>query len=270
MEFALPRALVPPWKTPRIAVLEITGTIGVQVRGPAMVRTIRSLTQDSRIRAVVVEIDSPGGSAPVSDAIYSELRRLSARKPTIAFVMSGALSGGYLVASAARKIVAVPTSLVGSIGVIMTRPVVQELMEKVGVKMVMTHRGDLKAMFQPWQEPSEAEKEKVIALTDEYYEWFVDTVATARDMDPKKVKEYATGEVFTAAKAKDMGLVDELGDLETAIDMACEMGRTPRRLQYVRARRPLIDRLMARSSAAVAQAIFSEAEQRLQTRVEFR
>jgi protease-4 len=235
-----------------------------------MVRTIRALTQDSRIRAVVVEIDSPGGSAPVSDAIYSELRRLSARKPTIAFVMSGALSGGYLVASAARKIVAVPTSLVGSIGVIMTRPVVQELMEKLGVKMVMTHRGDLKAMFQPWQEPSEAEKEKVIALTDEYYEWFVDTVATARDMDPKKVKEYATGEVFTAAKAKEMGLVDELGDLETAIDMACEMSRTPRRLQYVRARRPLIDRLMARGSAAVAQAIFSEAEQRLQTRVDFR
>lgn len=235
-----------------------------------MVRTIRALAEDPRIRAVVVDVDSPGGSAPVSDAIYSELRRLSARKPTIAFVMSGALSGGYLIASAARKIVAVPTSLVGSIGVIMTRPVVQELMEKLGVKMVMTHRGDLKAMFQPWREPSEAEQERITALTDEYYEWFIDAVATARDLDPKKVKEYATGEMFTAAKAKDMGLVDELGDLNTAIDMACEMSRTPRRLQYVRARRPLFERLMARGSAAVAQAIFSEAEQRLQARVDFR
>lgn len=235
-----------------------------------MVRTIRALTQDPRIRAVVVEVDSPGGSAPVSDAIYSELRRLSARKPTIAFVMSGALSGGYLIASAARKIVAVQTSLVGSIGVIMTRPVVQELMEKLGVKMVMTHRGDLKAMFQPWREPSEAEQERVNALTDEYYEWFVGSVATARNIDLKKMKKYATGEMFTAAKAKEMGLVDELGDLDTAIDMACEMSRTPRRLQYVRARRPLFERLMARGSAAIAQAIFSEAEQRLQVRVDFR
>ena len=92
----------------------------------------------------------------------------------------------------------------------------------------------------------------------------------ARDLDPKKVREYATGEMFTAAKAKDMGLVDELGDLNTAIDMACEMSRTPRRLQYVRARRPLFERLMARGSAAVAQAIFAEAEQRLQARVDFR
>ena len=92
------------------------------------------------------------------------------KKPTIAFVMSGALSGGYLIACAARKIVALPTALVGSIGVIFTRPVVQELMEKVGVKMVMTHEGKLKGMFQPWREPTPEEQAKVQALTEEYYE----------------------------------------------------------------------------------------------------
>ena len=270
MEFILPRGFVPPWKMPRIAVLEITGTIGAQVRGPAMVRTIRALRKDPRIRAAVVDIDSGGGSAPVSDVIYSELRRLSEQKPTVAFVMSSALSGGYLIASACRKIVAVPTSLVGSIGVIMTRPVVQELMEKVGVKMVMTHRGDLKAMFQPWREPTKAEQQRVDALTDEYYDWFVDAVATARDLDPKKVREYATGEMFTGAKAQEMGLIDEVGDFETAVDMACEMSRTPRRLQYVRARRSLIDRLMARGGASMAQAILAEADARLQPRVDFR
>src|SRR6266545_8308263 len=136
-----------PWNAPRIAILEISGAIGAQVRGPEMVRAIKALTEDRRVRAVVVEIDSPGGSAPVSDAIHRALRHLSTRKPTIAFVMSAGLSGGYLIACAATKIVALPTSLIGSIGVIFMRPVVQELMEKVGVRMVMTHEGRLKGMF---------------------------------------------------------------------------------------------------------------------------
>ena len=187
-----------PWNTPRIAVLEIAGTIGMQVRGPEMVRLLRGLQNDPKIRGVVVEIDSGGGSAPVSEAIFLALKRLAARKPVVAYVMSGALSGGYLVACGASKIVALPTALVGSIGVIFMRPVVHDLMERVGVKMVVTHKGDLKAMFQPWQEPSPAEQAKVEALTDEYYRWFVDSVAKARKMDPKAVEPLATGEMFTA------------------------------------------------------------------------
>ena len=119
-----------------------------------MVRTIKGLTDDRRVKAVVVEIDSPGGSASVSDAIQRAIKKLSTRKPTVAYIMNAGLSGGYLIACGASKIVALPTALVGSIGVIFTRPVVQELMEKVGVKMVMTHQGHLKAMFQPWREPT--------------------------------------------------------------------------------------------------------------------
>lgn len=269
MDIPLSRIAFPPWRAPRIAILEISGSIGMQVRGPEMVRTIRGLTQDPRVRGVVIEIESGGGSAPTSDAIHSELRRLSSRKPTIAFVMNGALSGGYLIAAGARKIVAVQTALVGSIGVIMMRPVVQELMEKLGVKIVLSHKGDLKAMFQPWREPSKDEQQRVDALIDEYYEWFVDAVARARNLDPAKVREYATGEMFTARAAKQIGLVDEIGDLDTAIDMACEMSRTPRRLQYVRPRRPLLERLMARGGASMASAMLAEAERHLQTRVNF-
>src|SRR5437867_10962003 len=168
-----------PWNAPRIGILQISGAIGAQVRGPEMVRAIKALGDDSRVRAVVVEVDSPGGSAPVSDAIHRSLKKLSSRKPTVAFIMSAGLSGGYLIACGASKIVALPTSLVGSIGVIFMRPVIQELMEKLGVKMVMTHQGHLKGMFQPWREPTPEEQEKVQALTEEYYGWFVDGVATA-------------------------------------------------------------------------------------------
>lgn len=270
MNWIMPRPLETPWSAPRIAVLEITGAIGVQVRGPEMVRTIKALADDRRVRAVVVEIDSPGGSASVSDAIYASLRRLSTRKPTVAFVMNGALSGGYLIACGASKIVALPTSLVGSIGVIFMRPVVQELMQKVGVKMVMTHKGTLKGMFQPWREPTPEEQQKVEALTDEYYDWFVKTVAESRGLDLETVRKYATGEMYSAARAKEMGLVDELGDMEMALDMASEMGRAPRRLQYVRPRRPLLERLLARGGASVASALVAEAEARLLPRIEFR
>ncbi len=259
-----------PIGKPRIAVLEMYGALGPVIRGPEYVRTISALAQDPRVRSVVVDVDSPGGSAPVSDSIFRALQNLSARKPTVAFIRGSGLSGGYLIACGASKVVALPTALVGSIGVIFMQPVVQELMDRLGVKMVITKEGRLKDMFQPFREPTAEEREKVQALTGEFYEWFVDAVAKSRRLDPKVVREYATGEMYTATKAKEMGLIDELGDWDTALDMASEMGRTPRRLQYIRPRRPLLERLMARGGASVAGAVAAELESRLQPRVEFR
>jgi protease-4 len=270
MSSILPRTLQPPWTAPRIGVLEIAGAIGGQVRGPEMVRTIKALAEDRRVRAVVLEIDSPGGSASVSDAIHRSIKRLTLRKPVVAYIMNAGLSGGYLIACGASKIVALPTALVGSIGVIFTRPVVQELMEKAGVKMVMTHQGHLKGMFQPWREPTPEEQEKVQALTDEYYGWFVDAVAKARGLDSEVVKGYATGEMFPATRAKEMGLIDELGDIETAVDMASEMGHAPRRLRYVRPRRPLLQQLLSRNASAFTRAMLAEVDEMLRPRIEFR
>jgi protease-4 len=160
--------------------------------------------------------------------------------------------------------------LVGSIGVIFVRPVVQELLERLGVRMVMTHKGELKGMFQPWREPSAEEQQKVEALTDEFYDWFVKAVAEARGLPEEVVRGYATGEMFTAARAKEMGLVDELGDMEMALDIASELGRVPRRLQWVRPRRPLLERLLARGGASLASAFLAEAEGRLLPRIDFR
>jgi protease-4 len=261
-----------PWHKPRIAVLEISGAIGGQVRGPETVRTIKALREDPRVLAVVIEVDSPGGSATISDAIYRGLQRLSAKKPTVAFVGSVGLSGGYLAACGARKIVALPTSLVGSIGVIFTRPVVEELMQKLGVRMVVTHEGRLKAMFQPWKEPTPEEQAKVQALTEEYYDWFVGAVAESRGLSVDKVRELATGEMYSAAKGLGLGLVDELGDFERATDLAKELAEvkeTPR-LQWIRPKRPLLERVMSRAGAAMAEAFIGEAEARSRGRIEFR
>ena len=267
LSMLLPRL---PVGRPRIAVLELYGTLGPVIRGAEYVRTISALSQDPRVRSVVVDVDSPGGAAPVADSIYRALRNLSARKPTVAFIRGAGLSGGYLIACGASKVVALPTALVGSIGVIFMQPVVQELLDRLGVKVVITKEGHLKDMFQPFREPTAEEREKVQALTSEFYEWFVDAVARSRRLEPKVVRKYATGEMFTATKAKEMGLIDELGDWDTALDMASEMGRTPRRLQYVRPRRPLLERLLARGGASVAGAVAAELESRLRPRVEFR
>jgi protease-4 len=237
-----------------------------------MVRTIKALREDPKVQAVIVEIDSPGGSASVSDAIYRALQRLGAKKPTVAFTSTNALSGGYLIACACQKVVSLPTALVGSIGVIFSRPVVEELMQKIGVKMVVTHEGKLKAMFQPWREPTPEETAKVQALTEEYYDWFVNSVATSRNMTPAAVREIATGEMFSASKGKEIGLVDELGDFERATELAKELAKvteTPR-LQWVRPRRPLLERVLARGGASMMAAAFAEFEARITPRIDFK
>lgn len=263
-------ALALPWTRPRVAVLEISGAIGQQVRGMDIVRTIRGLANDPRVKAVVIQIDSPGGSAPVSDAIFRQLRKLSKKKPTVASIMGSGLSGGYLVACGARHVIAMPTSLVGSIGVIFVRPVVQDLLAKIGVRVEVTHEGKLKGMFQPWHEPTAEERAKVKALTEEYYGWFVSSVAEARGLGLAKVREYATGEVFTGAKAMEMGLIDELGDFDAAVRKARALAALPQkpRLQFVRPRRGLLERLMSRGVSA--QSIAAEIEERILPRIEFR
>jgi protease-4 len=260
-----------PWSRPRIAVLEITGAIGAQVRGQQMVRTIRALEKDSRVKAVVIEIDSPGGSASASDMIFKQLRKLSKKKPTVAFIAGSGLSGGYLIACGARHIISMPTALVGSIGVIFMRPVVQELMTKLGVRMEMTHEGRLKGMFQPWKEPTEEEQAKVKDLTDELYEWFVDSVAAARNLDPDKVREYATGEMFSGKTGLEIGLVDELGDFDRSLKTARRMAELPERprLQWVRPRRPLLERVFSRGVFSPSE-IAAEIEARIMPRIEFR
>ncbi len=264
------RAIALPWTGPRVAVLEISGAIGQQVRGMDLIRTIRGLTDDPRVKAVVVQIDSPGGSAPVSDAIFRQLRKLSKKKPTVASILGSGLSGGYLVACGTRHVIALPTSLVGSIGVIFVRPVIEELLTKIGVRVEVTHLGKLKGMFQPWHEPTPEEQAKVKALTAEYYDWFVNSVAKARGLDPAKVREYATGEVFSGAKAKEIGLIDELGDFDAAVKKARALAELPEkpRLQFVRPRRPLLERLLPRGASA--RSIAAEIEERILPRIEFR
>ncbi|MBI1885754.1 MAG: signal peptide peptidase SppA [Chloroflexi bacterium] len=259
-----------PWLKDRIAVFEIYGAIMSSARVAEQERMLHALAADRRVRAVVIDVDSPGGSAVLSQHLHGAIVKVGQEKPVVAHIRNVGLSGGYMVASAARKIVALPTALVGSIGVIITRPVVRELMEKVGVRMFVSRVGQYKDMMQPWREPTAEEEEKLAELRDEYYDRFIELVAGARSLDPKRVREYATGEFFSGATAKEMGLIDELGDMDAALDMASEMGRVPRQVAYIRPRRALLERLLSPVGGALAERLLAEIESRLHGSVQYR
>jgi protease-4 len=259
------------WLNPeRIAVVEITGAIGSAVRTAEYVRIFRSLEENPRVRAVVIDIDSPGGSAPASDYLHRALARVTARKPVVAFIRGMGASGAYLLGCAATKIVAIPSALVGSIGVISIRPLLYDFLGRYGVGVSVTKSGRLKDMWYPFRAPTEEEKQKEQALLDEFYEQFVSTVARTRKLDVERVRALATGEIFSATQAKEASLVDDLGDLETAIEMAMDLGKAPRRVAYVRPRRGLRTILFRRMASAFVEEMAAVVEQGLRGRIDYR
>jgi protease-4 len=248
----------------RIAVTELFGAIGSPARTTEYIRMLRAIEENRRIRALVIDIDSPGGAAGPSEYLYSSVRRISKEKPVVAFIRGMGASGAYMVACGASKIVAVPMALVGSIGVLSMRPMLHEALDKLGVRMQVTKAGRLKDMFSNFREPTPEELQKEQGLMDEVYSRFVEMVAEARGMPVERMRELATGEVWTASQAKAHGLIDELGDLDTAIDLAREMAdMAERRITYIRPYRGLRDRLLNNAAAGAVESFTNAIETRL-------
>ncbi len=250
-------------RAPRIAVVEIAGAIGAAVRPLEYGRLFRSLEENSRIRAVILDIDSSGGSATASDYLYLAIAALAAKKPVVAFIRGAGASGAYLLSCAATRIVAIPGAIVGSIGVVAVRPLIQDVMRRVGVKVQVTKSGRLKDMGSVFRDPTQEERRKEQELINEFFDYFIDAVARGRKLEPETVRKIATGEVFTARKSKEMGLVDELGDIERAIDLAAELGKTARRVTWVRPRRGLRDLFTSSLAGAFADEFVRQVEARL-------
>ncbi|MFQ5860567.1 MAG: signal peptide peptidase SppA, partial [Dehalococcoidia bacterium] len=247
----------------RIGVVEVFGVIGGTVRVPQYDHLLRRLGRSRRIKAVVVDIDSPGGSASASEYLYTSLARITAIKPVVAFIRGSGTSGAYYLACAASRVVALPSSLVGSIGVISLRPVIQELLQRLGIGITVHKSGPFKDMGAFWRSPTPEEEAKLQALVDEFYQSFVQVVARARGMEEERVREYATGELFTGRRAQELGLVDELGDLERAIDLAAELGKAPRRPMWVRPPRTFFERLGRRFAQEMTESLAQQVERSL-------
>jgi len=224
------------------------GVIGNAVRPHEHSRLLTRLAEDGRVGAVVLNIDSPGGSAPGSELIARAVERLAARKPVVAFIGGLGASGGYMVAAPAHHVVAIPTALVGSIGVIAYRPVVHEALDRIGVRVRVGKAGRLKDMLSPFREATEEELRREQELLDDTYEAFVGGVARHRGIPVEQMRALATGEVYTGRESVERGLVDSLGDLEDAIDLAVARSGAQRRIKVFRPKRTLREMLLSRGA----------------------
>ena len=213
----------------RIAIVHVTGEIregrsrdellaGGAAGSETVITAIRDAEKDEQVAAIVLRIDSPGGSALASDLIWREAERC--RKPVVASLSDTAASGGYYIAVAADRIVAAPGTLTGSIGVVGGKVAVGDALEKVGVHTDVVSRGR-NAGWLSMTTPFKAhEREAFRATMEEVYRLFTSKVASGRRLDLDRVKELAEGRVFTGRMAKEAGLVDQLGTLDDAIDEA--------------------------------------------------
>lgn len=214
----------------RIAIVYAEGEIrdfvdeeGV-VGGDKYARILRRIKNDDRIKAVVLRVNSPGGSILASEDIAEEIISIrKAGKPVIASYGDLAASGGYYISCHADKIVSEPNTLTGSIGVFMMMPNMTQLFnEKLGIHFDTVKTGEYSASFSPVLNWSERESQIIQAETDRNYELFLSQVAEGRQMTKDQVHAIAQGRVWTGTKAKELGLVDEIGGLDRALELAAE------------------------------------------------
>jgi len=173
--------------------------------------------ENSHAAAVVVHINSPGGTTAGSEQLYDSLVRLKAKKPLVVVVEGLAASGGYITAIAADHIVAQQSSLVGSIGVLFQFPNFNELLKTIGVKVEEVKSSPLKAAPNGFEPTSQEARDALDALVKDSYAWFKGLVKERRGMDDAQLEKVADGRVFTGHQAIDLKLIDELGDEKTAV-----------------------------------------------------
>ena len=227
-----------------IRVVGIRGVIGAGVQASVYHELLDRLERDPKAGAVVLDIDSPGGAVGASEDLYLKTKRLSKKKPVVAFIRGSGTSGAYLLACAATRIIALPSAIVGSIGVISMRPEASGLLDRLGVGFSVSKSGPLKDMGAFYRPPTDDERAKLQSLIDELFEAFLQEVAESRNMDLDEARGYATGEVFTARRAAETKLIDETGDFDKALDTAAELGNVRRRVKYLRPPRTLRQRML--------------------------
>ena len=201
----------------KVGVVRIEGII---TDSRESIEQLDELADDDGIKAVVVRIDSPGGGVAASQEIYRAVRQLQIKKKVIVSMGSVAASGGYLIATAADRIVANPGTITGSISAVMHFADVQELMKKVGVRSSVIKSGKFKDIGSPVREMTAEEKQLIQGLVDDIYDQFVRTVAEDRKIPLEIIMSLADGRIFSGRQALQLKLVDELGGLQDAVLLA--------------------------------------------------
>jgi protease-4 len=196
-----------------VARLSVSGII---TDDPDRTRAVIAAGKDSDVKALIVRIDSPGGTVVGGEALFRELREVARQKPVVAVMGELAASGGYMIALAAERIFAREGTITGSIGVIMQTTDVTGLLEKLGVSTEAIKSGPFKAVPSPLEPLTEKGREVTRQLVDDMYGMFVEMVAEGRGMERAKALELADGRVYTGRQAKALGLIDAIGGEDEA------------------------------------------------------
>ena len=206
----------------RIALVRIEGPI---LDSRSTVNELEAYAQDPLVKAIVLRIDSPGGGVAASQEIYNAVKRVREEKQKTVVVSMGtvAASGGYYIAVAADRILANPGTLTGSIGVIMQLANFEELMDKIGVKNFVIKSGRYKDVGSPFRMMGEEDRNLLQSVMDDAHRQFIEAVAEGRALDVADVETLADGRVLTGQQAKDVLLIDDLGDLKDAVRLAADM-----------------------------------------------
>ncbi len=216
----------------KVLLIEISGVINSRDRegllpAPSLIASVKEqltkASQDDSVKAIVLRINSPGGTVTASDIIHHELKafKMSRKVPIVASIMDVGASGGYYIAAAADSVLAHPSSITGSIGVIMLTVNARGLLEKVGVEAVTVTSGPRKDMGSPFRTMTAEERVIFQGLIDSFYQRFLNVVEEGRpQLEMDQIKKLADGRIYTGDQAKAAGLVDEIGYLEDAIEQA--------------------------------------------------
>ena len=208
-------------------------SVATGITPPSIQADLRRADGDPSVKAVVLRINSPGGSVVASNEIYKMLKDF--KKPVVVSMGEEAASGGYYISCAAKWIVANPDTLTGSIGVISELTNVDELIKKVGVEIVVIKTGPNKDIGSPFRPMTDDEKKIWQTVIDQAFDGFVQVIVQGRGLPEDKVRQIGDGRVYNGRQAKELGLVDQLGYLDDAVSKAGELGGItgePRVIEY--------------------------------------
>jgi len=239
---------------PQIGVLEIKGVI---LDAEEYLMAINAMAKDRSIKAIVVRIDSPGGSVGASQEIFEELKKTRMKKPVIVSMGSVAASGGLYVSLGGTKIFASPGTVTGSIGVVLEIPNIEKLLKKIGVETETIKSGaykDTGSIYRPLT-PEEKEylREKVKLIHDQ----FIKAISEERKIPIEKVKEFADGRIFTGEEALSLGLVDELGNFWDAVNEAKKLAKiTEAKLVFLPKKKGFLSKILEEKGSSILESIF--------------
>jgi protease-4 len=227
----------------RVQVVDVEGEL---VESRPILEQLKRYEDSNSVKAILLNVDSPGGGVAVSQEIYTEIKRLREKKDKIvvAYLSSTGASGAYYISCAANKIVANPGTIVGSIGVIAEWVNYADLLEWAKLKNIVFKTGEFKDTGSPTRPITENEKKYFQGLIDDMYVQFLEAVAAGRKLDLQEVRAMADGRVFTGRAAKERKLIDETGNFQDAVDLTAKLAGIsgkPRLIRSVRQRVTLLD-----------------------------